>query len=122
MPVRTCVEPRSTPAQTFHFRPAEGGQYVWKADITGLLREGRRHDDPLFDEGQWDAVEHLTVPTLLLRADLPPCLMKVLGRSFIFRAIFHRNFVNEKPPCRCTRQGRPLSVLSSAARQWSLAT
>lgn len=53
-------------------RPGPQGRYFWRADILGLLGLGHQRDDELFDQGQWDAVADLVVPTMLLRSELPP--------------------------------------------------
>lgn len=57
-------------------RPGPGGTYQWRSDVRALLGEGHQREDLLFDEGQWTAVERLTVPTVFLWAEVPPCLVE----------------------------------------------
>ncbi|MBB2914062.1 pimeloyl-ACP methyl ester carboxylesterase [Streptosporangium becharense] len=57
-------------------RPADSGRYTWRSDVHRLLGDSHLERDELFDTGQWQAVERLTVPTLFLWAARPPCLVE----------------------------------------------
>jgi pimeloyl-ACP methyl ester carboxylesterase len=71
-------------AATFRERP--DGTVGWRADVDGLFSAESIGSDELFLTGQWDALQGLTTPTLLLWASAQPSLMEPETADRIERA------------------------------------